>query len=215
MSKAAPWCVRPTTPTSTSSKPAYGPASAVLKTLTLGINGFGRIGRTLYRLLLQHPHLQVGLINDLADGPTLAHLLKYDSIHGVLGLPVEADGSGFRVGGSHTRLTNHVKPHDIPWGSHGVDLVVDATGQFKDRESLEGHLAAGARKVLLSAPPADPQIPMIVYGINDALLGPGVDIFSNASCTARFASSYASSAATRACASGSKPVMSKSSVSAP
>ena len=183
MWKAGPWCVRPTTPTSTSTKPAHGPANAVLKTLTLGINGFGRIGRTLYRLLLQHPHLQVGLVNDLADAPTLAHLLKYDSIHGVLDLPVEADASGFIVGGSHTPLSNHPRPQDIPWGRHGVDLVVDATGQFKDREGLEGHLAAGARKVLLSAPPADPQIPMVVYGINDSLLGPGVDIFSNASCT--------------------------------
>jgi len=154
-----------------------------LKTLTLGINGFGRIGRTLYRLLLRHPHLQVGLVNDLADAPTLAHLLKYDSIHGVLDLPVDADAMGFRVGETHTRLSSHSRPQDIPWGSHGVDLVIDATGQFKNRASLEGHLAAGARKVLLSAPPSDARIPMIVYGINDSLLGPGVDIFSNASCT--------------------------------
>ena len=154
-----------------------------MKTLTLGINGFGRIGRTLYRLLLKHPYLRVGLVNDLADAPTLAHLLKYDSIHGVLELPVTADASGFSAGGVQTPLSNHRTPQEIPWAEYGVDLVVDATGQFKDRAGLQGHLAGGARKVLLSAPPADPQIPMIVYGINDSLLGPGVDIFSNASCT--------------------------------
>ena len=154
-----------------------------MKTLTLGINGFGRIGRTLYRLLLKHPYLRVGLVNDLADAPTLAHLLKYDSIHGVLDVPVAADALGFTVGGTATPLSNHRYPEDIPWGRHGVDLVVEATGQFKDRASLQGHLAGGARKVLLSAPPADPQIPMIVFGVNDSLLGPGVDIFSNASCT--------------------------------
>lgn len=154
-----------------------------MKTLTLGINGFGRIGRTLFRLLLQHPNLRVALINDLADAPTLAHLLKYDSIHGVLPNAVKADSNGISVDGRQTALTNHPRPEDIPWKQYGVDLVVDATGRFKDRESLQGHLRGGARKVLLSAPPTDPGIPMVVYGINDALLGPDVDIFSNASCT--------------------------------
>ncbi len=154
-----------------------------MKTLTLGINGFGRIGRTLFRLLQRHPHLRVALVNDLADARTLAHLLKYDSIHGVLPLAVEAEDAGFRVEGVHTALTSHSRPEDIPWKRYGVDLVVDATGRFKDRGSLQGHIQAGARKVLLSAPPTDPRIPMIVYGINDALLGPELDIFSNASCT--------------------------------
>lgn len=154
-----------------------------MKKITLGINGFGRIGRTLYRLLLPHPHLRVALVNDLADAPTLAHLLRYDSIHGVLPHTVEADETGFRVGEIHTALTCHGRPEDIPWGKYNVDLVVDASGQFKDLESLQGHLTAGARKVLLTAPPADPRIPMVVYGINDSVLGPQVDIFSNASCT--------------------------------
>ena len=154
-----------------------------MKKITLGINGFGRIGRTLYRLLLPHPHLRVALVNDLADAPTLAHLLRYDSIHGVLPQTVEADETGFRVGEVRTALACHGRPEDIPWGKYNVDLVVDASGQFKDRESLQGHLRAGARKVLLTAPPADPRVPMVVYGINDSVLGPQVDIFSNASCT--------------------------------
>ena len=96
---------------------------------------------------------------------------------------MEADETGFRVGEIHTALTCHGRPEDIPWGKYNVDLVVDASGQFKDLESLQGHLTAGARKVLLTAPPADPRIPMVVYGINDSVLGPQVDIFSNASCT--------------------------------
>lgn len=154
-----------------------------MKPLTIGINGFGRIGRTLYRLLAGVPNMEVALVNDLADSHTLAHLLRYDSLHGPSTLPVEADATGFRMGTTKTRLTNFPEPGQIPWGDHGVDLVVEATGKFKTRGELEGHLGRGARKVLLSAPSEHPDIPMMVYGINDGILGPGDDIISCASCT--------------------------------
>ncbi len=154
-----------------------------LKKITIGINGFGRIGRTLYRLLEPVPHMDVVLVNDLADSRTLAHLLRYDSIHGPLPHPVSVTDRGFRMGNTETALTNFGEPGQIPWGEYGVDLVVEATGRFKNRKFLEDHLAQGARKVLLSAPPEDADIPMVVYGINDHLLSPETAIFSCASCT--------------------------------
>lgn len=154
-----------------------------MRKITIGINGFGRIGRTLYRLLAGVPHIEVALVNDLADARTLAHLLRYDSIHGPFERPVEADESGFYVDGHFTRLTNGPRPDAIPWSEYGVDLVVEATGRFKSREALQGHLEQGARKVLLSAPSESGDIPMIVYGINDQLLRDEDDIISCASCT--------------------------------
>ena len=149
----------------------------------IGINGFGRIGRTLYRLLDSVPHIEVALVNDLADAPTLAHLLKYDSIHGVFPKAVAVGENAFGFEQPNTALTNHLTPENIPWAAHAIDLVVDATGQFKTRDTLEGHLRAGAPKVLLSAPPTDPGIPMIVYGVNTSELRAEHTIFSNASCT--------------------------------
>ena len=154
-----------------------------MKKTRIGINGFGRIGRTLYRLLHGNPHIEVGLVNDLADAPTLAHLLKYDSIHGVLPLQVHAREGSFGIEGESTPLSRSDRPAAIPWGEYGVDLVVEATGKFKSRESLQEHLQAGAKKVMLSAPSPDPDIPLIVLGINEDILGASDTIFSNASCT--------------------------------
>ena len=154
-----------------------------MKKTRIGINGFGRIGRTLYRLLHGNPHIEVGLVNDLADAPTLAHLLKYDSIHGVLPQQVHAKDGSFGIEGESTPLSRTDRPATIPWGEYGVDLVVEATGKFKSRESLEEHLQAGAKKVMLSAPSPDPDIPLIVLGINEDILEASETIFSNASCT--------------------------------
>ena len=154
-----------------------------MKNITLGINGFGRIGRTLYRLLEKEPSIQVALVNDLADAPTLGHLLKYDSMHGRFPGHVEAGEEFIRTPSQKTRITRFQHPGEIPWKEAGVDLVVEATGRFKTRESLDAHLQAGAPKVLLSAPPAEDQIPMIVFGINHETLGREDRIFSNASCT--------------------------------
>ncbi len=154
-----------------------------MKKTRIGINGFGRIGRTLYRLLQGNPFIEVGLVNDISDAPTLAHLLKYDSIHGVLPDEVHARKGYFGIGDASTPLSRSEQPRDIPWKEHGVELVVEATGKFKTRDALQAHLEAGAKKVMLSAPPEDADIPLIVLGINEGILKSTDTIFSNASCT--------------------------------
>ncbi|MCM4169642.1 Glyceraldehyde-3-phosphate dehydrogenase 1 [Arenibacter antarcticus] len=154
-----------------------------MKQTTIGINGFGRIGRTLFRLLAQQPHLKVVAVNDLADAPTLAHLLKYDSIHGVFPLEVTHSENCIIVNGTEVALLNHNSPKDIPWADHKVDIVVEATGRFKDSLILEHHLKNGAKKVILSVPPSDDEIKMVVYGINHETLNKTDHIISNASCT--------------------------------
>lgn len=154
-----------------------------MKKTRIGINGFGRIGRTLYRLLHDHPKIEVGLVNDISDAATLAHLLKYDSIHGVLPATVRSEEGFFGIGDTMTPLSRFARPEDIPWKAHGVELVIEATGKFKTRKELEAHIAAGAGKVMLSAPPQEADIPLIVLGINEDILKPEDTIFSNASCT--------------------------------
>lgn len=154
-----------------------------MKSITLGINGFGRIGRTLFRLLQNEPGIHVGAINDTADTPTLAHLLKYDSIHGVFPHDVLIENNTLITPKGKTRVTHAHRPAEIPWAESQVDLVIEATGQFKTRGILQAHLKAGAPKVMLTAPPPEESIPMIVYGINHETLQKGDLIFSNASCT--------------------------------
>ena len=154
-----------------------------MKSITLGINGFGRIGRTLFRLLREEPHIHVGAINDVADINTLAHLLKYDSIHGIFPDAVSVEENTLITPKGTTRVSHEEHPDSIPWAEAGVDLVIEATGRFKTRESLRGHLKAGAPKVMLTAPPPEEDIPMVVYGINHETLGNQDLIFSNASCT--------------------------------
>lgn len=154
-----------------------------MKTTKIGINGFGRIGRTLFRLLQKQPHLQVVAINDLADARTLAHLLKYDSIHGVFDGEIKHTGDTIEVDGKSVFLQNQPKIEEIDWSIHNVDIVVEATGKFKRREELAHHIRNGAKKVLLSVPPVDEDIKMIVIGINDDTLNSEDDIISNASCT--------------------------------
>ncbi|MCM4173096.1 type I glyceraldehyde-3-phosphate dehydrogenase [Arenibacter sp. TNZ] len=154
-----------------------------MKRINIGINGFGRIGRTLFRLLSEHPHLNVVAINDLADARTLSHLLKYDSIHGVFQKEVSHNENQIIVGDQKVTLLNHNSPKDIPWANYKVDIVVEATGRFKDRSILTQHLNNGAKKVILCVPPTEDDIKMVVYGINHETLDKTDDIISNASCT--------------------------------
>src|SRR5690606_37263959 len=141
-----------------------------MKQTTIGINGFGRIGRTLFRLLSAQPHLRVVAINDLADARTLAYLLKYDSIHGPFHLEVSHTEGHILVDHREVALLNYSSPKEIPWSDHGVDIVVEATGKFKDSASLESHLQNGAKKVILSVPPLEEGIKTIVYGINQEII---------------------------------------------
>ena len=121
-----------------------------MKKIKIGINGFGRIGRTLFRLIQNHPHLEVVAVNDLADTKTLAHLLKYDSIHGVYNGKVDYDINHIIVDGKGVRLFNIQDPKNLNWSSFGIDVVVECTGKFKTKETLEYHLKNGAKKVKIS-----------------------------------------------------------------
>ncbi|WP_421808894.1 type I glyceraldehyde-3-phosphate dehydrogenase [Flagellimonas sp.] len=154
-----------------------------MKQISLGINGFGRIGRTLFRLLQDHPHISVVAINDLANAPTLAHLLKYDSIHGRFHADVTPEKDGFVVNGKKVAVLNHNHPQDIDWAAHNVDVVVEATGKFKKEEQLAFHLKNGPKKVILSVPPEDDAIKMVVLGVNEGDIEAQDHIISNASCT--------------------------------
>ena len=154
-----------------------------MKKVNVGINGFGRIGRTFFRLLIQHPQISVVVINDLADSRTLAHLLKYDSIHGSLSNTISLDGDSILFEEQTIPVLNVDRPEDIKWGDYEVDIVLEATGKFKTRAQLEGHLKNGAKKVLLSVPPIEETIKMVVYGVNEDCISENDDIISNASCT--------------------------------
>jgi glyceraldehyde 3-phosphate dehydrogenase len=152
-------------------------------TVNIGINGFGRIGRTLFRLIQHHPNLNVVAINDLADSKTLSHLLKYDSIHGIMNSAISFDEEHIILEKKTIKLTNHNHPKEINWSNQKVDIVVECSGKFKTRESLDFHLKNGAKKVILSVPPVDEAIKMIVYGINENTITKEDAILSNASCT--------------------------------
>ncbi|MAW96617.1 MULTISPECIES: type I glyceraldehyde-3-phosphate dehydrogenase [unclassified Leeuwenhoekiella] len=149
----------------------------------IGINGFGRIGRRLFRLLHNHPDIEVVAVNDLADGFTLAHLLKYDSIHGIFDATVNFENGQLLVDGKSIRLFQNATPRANAWQDARVEIVIEATGKFKTLEMLQGHLDAGAEKVILSVPPADDTIKTVVLGVNDDILNTHDRIISNASCT--------------------------------
>lgn len=148
---------------------------------TVGINGFGRIGRNLFRLLLNHPTIEVVAINDLADSKTMAHLLKYDSIHGVLKETISASKGEICVGDQKVRFLSEKNIEDINWGD--IDVVVECTGKFKLRSQLENHLKNGAKRVILSVPPSEDDIKTVVLGVNDDIIDSEDRIISNASCT--------------------------------
>ncbi len=149
----------------------------------IGINGFGRIGRTLFRLLSEQPHLEVAAINDLSDARTLSHLLKYDSIHGVFQKEISYTPHSILVQGQPVAVMKHETPQGIDWKAHGVEIVIECTGKFKVAEMLRYHLANGAKKVILCVPPADDDIKIVVLGVNEASITKEDHILSNASCT--------------------------------
>lgn len=148
---------------------------------TIGINGFGRIGRNLFRLLINHPTIDVVAVNDLADSKTLSHLLKYDSIHGVLKESISFTNDEITVASKKVRFTSEKNIEAISWGA--IDVVIECTGKFKKRNQLEYHLKNGAKKVILSVPPLEDDIKTVVLGVNDSILNDDDIIISNASCT--------------------------------
>src|SRR5437867_1280489 len=150
----------------------------------VGINGFGRIGRNFYRAYLKKsPGFEIVAVNDLADPDVLAHVLKYDSSHGVLDAEIKATESQISVDGKSFQVLSERDPAALPWAAEGVDVVVESTGLFTDREGASKHLDAGAKKVLISAPATDPDI-TLVLGVNDDKYDPEQhNIISNASCT--------------------------------
>jgi glyceraldehyde 3-phosphate dehydrogenase len=151
--------------------------------INIGINGFGRIGRRVFRLALDHPDINVVAINDLANAETMAHLLKYDSIHGVLHRDVHAEKGTLVVDQQRITFFNHNDPGSIPWSEQQVDIVVEATGKFKTTETLKKHLKPGVKKVILSVPPVEEDIKTVVLGVNEHILDASDQIVSNASCT--------------------------------
>jgi len=149
----------------------------------IAINGFGRIGRNLFRLLLNHPFIEVVAINDIADKKTMAHLVKYDSIHGVLPFAVRADEKGILVDGRHFLFFHEKTVSNLDWKSIAVDYVIESTGKYKTFEEINAHIIAGAKKVILSAPSEVNAIKTVVLGVNESILDGSEIIISNASCT--------------------------------
>jgi len=151
--------------------------------LKVGINGFGRIGRNVFRVLSEESGIEVVAINDLTDAATLAHLLKYDSVHGIFDADVAAEGGCVVVNGKKICIIAERDPANIPWGDNGVDVVLECTGLFTKREGASKHLRDGVKKVLISAPAGDPDLTVVV-GVNDGDYDPSRhNIISNASCT--------------------------------
>ncbi len=153
-----------------------------MKKIKVGINGFGRIGRLTFRALLNKSHVEIVAINDLTDTKTLAHLLKYDSTQGPFNGTVESDSENLIVNGVKIRVYAERDPKLLPWGTLGVDVVLESTGRFVDEAGAGQHLTAGAKKVVISAP-AKGNIPTVVLGVNENILNGSETILSNASCT--------------------------------
>lgn len=154
-----------------------------MKKIRVAINGFGRIGRTTYRVLLKRDNVQVVAINDLTDAKTLAHLLKYDSVHGIISADVKCEGDTIVVNGNKIKVYAQKDPAALPWKELNIDVVIESTGHNLTKESAGKHLQAGAKKVIISAPANDNDIRTVVLGVNDKLLKKDDVIISNASCT--------------------------------
>lgn len=152
--------------------------------IKVAINGFGRIGRMVLRAGLSERKIKFVAINDLTDNHTLAHLLKYDSVHGKFPGKVEYNDTALRVNGKEIKVFEQKDPLLLPWGKLGVDVVVESTGLFRRKEEAQRHITAGAKKVLISAPAKGGDVKMIVMGVNEGIYDPKTDhIVSNASCT--------------------------------
>ncbi|MFQ5991382.1 MAG: type I glyceraldehyde-3-phosphate dehydrogenase [Nitrospiraceae bacterium] len=151
--------------------------------IRIGINGFGRIGRNVFRAALGDRDLEFVALNDLTDAGTLAHLLKYDSIHGTLKAEVQSRENQILVDGTPITILAQKDPKDLPWKQLGVDLVIESTGRFTDRAGASRHLSAGANRVIITAPAKDPDV-TLVLGVNEEAFDPRTHtIISNASCT--------------------------------
>lgn len=152
-------------------------------TVKIGINGFGRIGRNIFRQALHNDEVEIVAINDLTDADMLAHLLKYDSIHGRLQAEVEVDGEDIVINGKKIHVFSEHDPKNIGWKEHGVEVVIESTGRFTKRADAQKHLEAGAKKVIISAPGSDEDF-TVVMGVNEKEYDPeNHHIISNASCT--------------------------------
>ncbi|MDU4960978.1 MAG: type I glyceraldehyde-3-phosphate dehydrogenase [Sporomusaceae bacterium] len=149
----------------------------------VGINGFGRIGRNVFRAALDNPAIDIVAVNDLTDAPTLAHLLKYDSVHGTLNADVRAEGDQIIVNGKAIKVLAEREPANLPWAALGVAVVVESTGRFTEGQKAAAHLKAGAKKVIISAPAKGEDL-TVVLGVNEKQYDPASHhILSNASCT--------------------------------
>ncbi len=151
--------------------------------INVGINGFGRIGRLVFRRMMQTGGFNIVGINDITDAKTLAYLLKYDSVHGIFPGTITSDADGIVVDGKKYRVMAEKDPTKLPWKTLGADIVIEGTGVFTTREKLQMHVTAGAKKVLLTAPAKDEIDATIVVGVNDSILTGKEVFFSNASCT--------------------------------
>lgn len=152
-------------------------------TIKVGINGFGRIGRNVFRVAVNNPQFEIVAVNDLTDAKTLAHLLKYDSVHGTMNAEVKAVDGGIEVNGKLVKVLAEKDPANLPWKAMGVDIVVESTGRFTEKDKAMAHIQAGAKKVIISAPAKNEDI-TIVMGVNqDKYDAANHHIISNASCT--------------------------------
>jgi glyceraldehyde 3-phosphate dehydrogenase len=151
--------------------------------IRVGINGFGRIGRYFTRMAMLSDEIQVVAINDLSDAKTLAHLFKYDSVHGRFNGTIAVENDTLIINNQPVKMTSIKNPEDLPWAELKVDIVIESTGIFRTRELASGHLKAGAKKVILSAPPNSNDIISVVLGVNEEVLTGNEEIISNASCT--------------------------------
>ncbi|GMQ80917.1 MAG: type I glyceraldehyde-3-phosphate dehydrogenase [Rhodothermia bacterium] len=153
--------------------------------IKLGINGFGRIGRLVFRSIIERGEDTFNIVgvNDLTDAHTLAHLLKYDSVHGPFPKEVSVDGTDLVVGGERFKVLSERDPTNLPWGDLGADIVVESTGFFRTREKAALHVSAGAKKVVISAPASGEVDATVVMGVNDGVLTGKEEVISNASCT--------------------------------
>ncbi len=149
----------------------------------VGINGFGRIGRLVFRKALELGNIEFVGINDLTDAKTLAHLAKYDSVHGKFKGEIYAEGDSIVVNGKKIKITAEKDPANLKWGELGAEIVIEATGVFRSQEACEKHIAGGAKKVILTVPPKGDVDAMVVLGVNDEVLKGDEKVISNASCT--------------------------------
>lgn len=154
-----------------------------MKNIRVGVNGCGRIGRLTIKLLLEKEGIDLVAVNDLTDPKTLAHLLQYDSVHGKYPHKISVEEGHILIRDKKIRIFAEKEPSNIPWADLNVDIVLESTGKFTDKASASGHIKAGAKKVIITAPAKDEDVPTVVLGVNDHILTGNESIISNASCT--------------------------------